>query len=137
MRASSRDTLARLSGPRRRRRSGRGPSLVDALFGSVTKWAACVAFIEPLTCSMPIDVERVNLAALASLLRSGFFNTPPRGYVRGRTTLRDVIAVQLACSDAQAEELVEMMIGRGFLRYDGDPTRAADGNARWIIGEAT
>ena len=50
----------------------------------------------------------------------------PEGFVRGRTVLRDTVVASLGCSELEAEEVVDTMIGRGFLRFSGDSTKAAD-----------
>jgi hypothetical protein len=85
---------------------------------------------------MPFDVEQVDLAALATELRRTFQGSAVAGYVRGRTALRDAVVAQLACSEVEAEQLVETMIGRGFLRFSGDPADVTAGDALWIIGDS-
>lgn len=82
---------------------------------------------------MDVDVESIDLAVLAADLSMTFGSDPPEGYVRGRTVLRDAIAAHLGCSDTTAENIVETMISRGFLRFDGDPTSAWTDGARWMI----
>jgi hypothetical protein len=81
---------------------------------------------------MDPDVESIDLAALAAKLAATFGGSAPEGYVRGRTTLRDAVAAHLGCSALMAENLVETMISRGWLRFDGDPTVASEGG-RWVI----
>jgi hypothetical protein len=77
--------------------------------------------------------QSVDLAALAASLDRSFGGSLPEGYVRGRTALRDAVAAQLHCPDAMAEQVVETMIGRSFLRFDGDPTSPADAARPWVI----
>lgn len=94
----------------------------------------CNAEVRSVAMSMTIDVEQVDLAVLAAALSRTFQDTALAGYIRGRTALRDAVTVHLACWDAEAERLVAAMIGRGFLRFTGDPTEAAADDSRWIIG---
>jgi len=79
------------------------------------------------------DVEEIDLAALASALGRAFSGAPPAGYIRGRTALRDAVAAHAHCSDVTAERLVDTMVSRGLLRFDGDPTRADANHAGWLI----
>ncbi|MEP7121621.1 MAG: hypothetical protein ABJE95_11950 [Byssovorax sp.] len=83
---------------------------------------------------MTFDVEQVDLAALAAGLSRTFQDSSPAGYIRGRTVIRDAVGAQLGCSEVEAERLVETMIGRGFLRFTGDPAAATAGDAIWSIG---
>jgi hypothetical protein len=82
---------------------------------------------------MSLDVENIDLAAVAAALSRLFEDSPPRGYVRGRTLLRDAVAKHLDCSIVDAERLIDTMVGRGFLRFDGDPSRADGTDAAWVI----
>ncbi len=36
-----------------------------------------------------------------------------------------------------AEDIVETLISRGFLRFDGDPTSIVGESARWVIAEGS
>jgi hypothetical protein len=61
-----------------------------------------------------IDVESVDLVVLARQLRRA--NTGALlGEVVGRTVLRDRVVDLLACSELEAENLVETMISRGII----------------------
>lgn len=82
---------------------------------------------------MNLDVEEIDLAALGDLLQRIFDGCPPKGFVRGRTTLRDAVADRLKCSEVEAEQLVETMIGYGLLRFEGEPTDASGNAAFWVI----
>jgi hypothetical protein len=77
------------------------------------------------------DPETIDLAALAEGLAGAFAPGPIEGYVMGRTALRDAVAVRLGCSQAEAEALVDTMIGRGFLRFDDGGPQGGPG--RWEI----
>ena len=82
---------------------------------------------------MDCDIESIDLAALAEDIAEAFGGASPEGYLRGRTAMRDAVAAQLGCSDTTAENIVETMIGQGFLRFDGDPTAADSEAQRWSI----
>ena len=79
--------------------------------------------------------ERYNLAALARQLRHRF-GVVPVGYVPGKTRFRDELMCLLGISAIQAEQLVDEMQSRGFLRYSGSPRRLDVGDAPWFIDEA-
>jgi hypothetical protein len=85
---------------------------------------------------MDPDVEDVDLAQIAADLRGVFESAPPTGYVRGRTAIRDAVVARLGFSEAVAERLVETMVGRGFIRFEGDPARADTGDSVWTFGES-
>lgn len=78
-----------------------------------------------------MELEQIDLAALAAALERR-----PRlslsGFVRGRTEVRDAVIDQLACSASVAEELVDTLVGRGFLRFQGDPAKA-QGGGYWTM----
>ncbi len=81
-----------------------------------------------------ISVEEVDLAELSEALRQRFALATPTGYLRGRTALRDAVAGMLSCSELRAEELVDTLIVRGFVRYEGDPTANVDGDQLpWLL----
>lgn len=70
--------------------------------------------------------EDVDLAVLALAVTAELREVDLAGYVRGQTAIRELVARHLGASDVLAENVVETMIGRGFLRYLGDPSRAGD-----------
>ena len=72
-----------------------------------------------------MNIEELDLATVAAMLQRELGGQGPEGFVRGRTVLRDLVMRAQACSALEAEELVDTMIGRGFLKFSGDPTEAA------------
>jgi hypothetical protein len=82
---------------------------------------------------MFFEPEDIDLAALGGELRRLFGNDPPRGYLPGRTALRDATARLLGCSDLQAEEIVDTMVARGFLRYEGASAEEVDDLGPWSV----
>ncbi len=85
---------------------------------------------------MPVrlSVEDIDLAELTAALRSRFGGVPPVGYLDGRTALRDAVAERLECSTLEAEEIVDTLVARGFVRYQGDPAAALDDGRGWSLG---
>jgi hypothetical protein len=75
------------------------------------------------------DPEQIDLAALASHLRAAI-GPQAAGNIIGRTSLRDAVAEHLACSQLEAERIVDTMVGRGFLTL----SRGDDGQECWEIG---
>jgi hypothetical protein len=80
-----------------------------------------------------MDPESVDLAVLAAALDEAFSSAAPRGYVTGRTVFRDELVRRYRWSEAEAERIVETMIQRGFLRYEGDATAAERTPAPWTV----
>ena len=78
-------------------------------------------------------VEDIDLAALVQTLRARFGDAQPRGFLEGRTALRDAAAAELDCSDLEAEDLVDTLVARGFVRYEGDPQAELDDGRPWTL----
>ena len=74
------------------------------------------------------DPESVDLEALKSMLRR-LCGTSVAGAVIGRTRLRDEVTRHLGCSLLMAEQIVDTMIDRGFIRQQVHP----DGWVYWAI----
>jgi hypothetical protein len=77
--------------------------------------------------SNTMDPEAVDLAELTAAVRD---RCGPRlaGAVVGRTRIRDEVVEQLACSQLEAENLVDTMIGRGFVVRD-----ESGGSVEWVL----
>lgn len=60
------------------------------------------------------DPESIDLAALTKYLRDKL-GAAVAGSVVGRTRIRDEVVAHLGCSQLEGEQLVDTMIGRGFL----------------------
>jgi len=65
--------------------------------------------------------EDVDLAELAQALQAELAGAPVAGYLEGRTALRNFVMNALSSSELEAEELIDTMVSRGFLRFSGDP----------------
>jgi hypothetical protein len=71
---------------------------------------------------MKLNPEEIDLAELAQMLEPAVSGNPPAGYLEGRTALRDLLAERIGSSELEAEELIDTMVSRGFLRFSGDPS---------------
>jgi hypothetical protein len=77
-----------------------------------------------------LDLEQIDLASLADRLQTSRLSL--EGYLRGRTEMRDAVIETLACSELEAEQLVDTLVGRGFVQFSGDPASAGGGGV-WTI----
>jgi hypothetical protein len=99
----------------------------------VSKWGASSACLPQLVrlarwhvrCDHRFDVkitiEDIDLRALLEYLAGVFSGAPPEGAIAGRTAFRDALVAKLACSQLEAEELVDSLVLRGFLRLTSSP----------------
>ncbi len=71
------------------------------------------------------------MANLAGKLKRCFSDAPPRGYVLGRSEIRDAVIGLLDCSQLQAEELVDTMINLGYVHFEGSPSAELDDMQPW------
>ena len=86
---------------------------------------------------MPFRPEAIDLARVAGELIRVFAGSPPTGYVLGKTALRDVVTNLLSCSQLEAEEVVDTMISRGLLKYEGTPSQEIDDLRSWWVAMPT
>lgn len=56
---------------------------------------------------------------VAARLVTHFGGSLPRGYLKGKTTIRNAAMQLYGLSALQAETLVEQLVARGFVRYAG------------------
>jgi hypothetical protein len=79
-----------------------------------------------------VNPSDVDLASLASRLQQRD-NTPPVGYVPGKTMLRDQVIDELDCSIETAETLVDALEARGFVRFTGSSRQLELEPSAWEI----
>lgn len=84
---------------------------------------------------MDFRPEAIDLARVAGELERVFLGAPPTGYVLGRTAMRDAVVRFLDCSQLQAEEIIDTMIARGLLMYQGSPAEQVDDLRPWWIAK--
>lgn len=75
---------------------------------------------------MSFRPEDVDLADVTESLERELSGSSPVGYAEGKTTLRDLVVALLQCSELEAEQVVDTMVARGFLRFSGDPSAPVD-----------
>lgn len=80
-----------------------------------------------------MNLDEIDLAELAQSLRERTPPGEPKGYLRGKAALRDMVRALLGCSELEAEDLVETMESRGYLRFEGNPAERAEAFAPWAI----
>ncbi len=79
-----------------------------------------------------MNVEQVDLAELTGVLERAFEGQAVEGAVVGRTRLRDGVASHLGCSSLEAEQLVDTLVSRGFVRLE----RTSEGAELWRFSSA-
>jgi hypothetical protein len=80
-----------------------------------------------------MDIASLDIDDLLGYLAGTFSRAPAEGAVVGRTALRNAVAAHLACSELEAEELVDTLVLRGSLRLITTP----EGRALWHVEHAT
>ncbi len=75
----------------------------------------------------------IDLATLAALLQQKLEGKAPRGYLRGKTRMRDTLQDALDISAVRAEQLVDQLHARGFVRYSGNPKLVERRPREWAI----
>lgn len=76
----------------------------------------------------PLQLENVDLAEIAGVIRARC-GASVEGEVVGRTKMRDEICRHLGCSLLEAEQMVDTLIGRGFVRRCARP----DARVEWVV----
>lgn len=79
------------------------------------------------------DLDDLDLRELAVRLREHTPAGSPVGYLRGKAYFRDLAASLLGCSELMAEELVDTLELRGYLRFKGDPEHRSEATVGWEI----
>ena len=88
---------------------------------------------EPTTTPRARGRVPQDLAQVATALKGHFGPRLPRGYVQGKTAMRDAIMERYSASAMEAETIVEQLQARGFVRYAGDPRGVSTGREPWVI----
>jgi hypothetical protein len=77
--------------------------------------------------------EDLDLRQLTADLKTMLGPGEPVGYLRGRSLMRNLLVEMKGFSELEAEELVDTLELRGFLRFLGDPTERSVADAQWEI----
>ncbi|ATB27187.1 hypothetical protein [Melittangium boletus] len=75
-----------------------------------------------------LDLQQLT-ADLKNLLPHG----EPVGYLRGKSLMRDMLLSMNRFSELEAEELIDTLEARGFLRFLGDPSERSVADSHWEI----
>lgn len=78
--------------------------------------------------------EEVDLERVVEQLRRALHPGEPVGYLRGKSLMRDVLVRDCGYSTLEAEELVDTLELRGYLRFLGDPTERSVADSHWALG---
>ncbi len=71
-----------------------------------------------------MNPEQVDLEILTNRVAGALDQDARRGYLTGKTAVRDWVVRDQQCSQVEAESLVDTMCSLGWLRYTGDPETA-------------
>jgi hypothetical protein len=78
--------------------------------------------------------EDLDLRQLTTELKDAMgHGEPPIGYLRGKSLMRDLLVELKGFSELEAEELVDTLELRGFLRFTGDPAERSVADAPWEL----
>lgn len=81
-----------------------------------------------------LELERVDLADLTGRIVTVLGVSRVAGLVVGRTKLRNAAVLVLSCSELEAEELVDTLAMRGFVRFRR--SKASEGGGEWVVRSA-
>ncbi|WP_426750877.1 hypothetical protein [Myxococcus sp. Y35] len=77
--------------------------------------------------------EDIDLQQLTADLKNALGPGEPVGYLRGKSVMRNLLVDLRGFSELEAEELIDTMELRGFLRFLGDPTERSMAESHWDI----
>ncbi|QRN94311.1 hypothetical protein JRI60_34985 [Archangium violaceum] len=77
--------------------------------------------------------DDLDLRQLTAELKQKLAPGEPVGYLRGKSLMRDMLVDMKGFSEYEAEELIDTLELRGFLRFLGDPTERSIADAHWEI----
>jgi hypothetical protein len=79
----------------------------------------------------PMIPDDLDLQQVVGDLRASLGPGEPVGYLRGKSLMRDILVHRRSYSDLEAEELIDTLELRGFLRFLGDPTERSVADSHW------
>ncbi|HSP79173.1 MAG TPA: hypothetical protein VLQ93_11620 [Myxococcaceae bacterium] len=77
--------------------------------------------------------EDLDLRQLTAELKAALPPGEPVGYLRGKALMRNMLVELKGFSELEAEELVDTLELRGFLRFLGDPSERSVADSQWEI----
>jgi hypothetical protein len=77
--------------------------------------------------------DDLDLRQLTADLKSNLGPGEPVGYLRGKSLMRNLLVHMKGFSELEAEELIDTLELRGFLRFLGDTTERSVADSHWEI----
>jgi hypothetical protein len=77
--------------------------------------------------------DDLDLQELTADLKSTLAPGEPVGYLRGKSLMRNVLVARRGFSELEAEELIDTLELRGYLRFLGDPTERSVADSHWEL----
>jgi hypothetical protein len=77
--------------------------------------------------------EDLDLEQLTRQLLEVLGSAEPNGYLRGKAQMRDALVQAGGFSQLEAEQLIDTLELRGFLRFLGDTSERSQADSRWEI----
>jgi len=77
--------------------------------------------------------DDLDLQQLTAELKHMLPHGEPVGYLRGKSLMRDMLLSMNRFSELEAEELIDTLESRGFLRFLGDPSERSVADSHWEI----
>lgn len=79
--------------------------------------------------------DDLDLQQLTADLKSRLNPGEPVGYLRGKSLMRDILIHMKSndFSEYEAEELIDTLESRGFVRFLGDPSERSTADTPWEI----
>ncbi len=81
----------------------------------------------------PMIHDDLDLQQLTAEMKAALAPGEPIGYLRGKAQMRDLLVHMKRFSELEAEELIDTLELRGFLRFLGDPTERSVADSHWEI----
>ncbi len=77
--------------------------------------------------------EDLDLQKLIEELRNALGDAEPKGYLRGKALMRNAFVQMKGFSEFEAEELIDTLELRGFIRFLGDTAKRSEADSSWNI----
>ena len=77
--------------------------------------------------------ENLDLQEVTQQLRAALGDAEPTGYLRGKALMRNALVHARGFSELEAEELIDTLELRGYLKFLGDPSERSEADSRWEI----
>ncbi|GAB4558570.1 MAG: hypothetical protein Tsb0020_03650 [Haliangiales bacterium] len=78
-------------------------------------------------------LKQSSLQDIAAMLERRLGDALPRGYIPGKTRIRDIVIHALNVPATRAELIVDQLQAHGLIQYDGDPSEVDGVHHAWRI----